>query len=479
MNIIYQLLFAVLITTVTSTLLLFVWRLLRGFFMRTDPKMIYTMLRFICITYLLPLGYVAVLFTYRKWLQGDLPIWKLVFVNTDIMKLLIFVAMVIWFARAYRESKKQYISKKNLLRFLEDNIPAVELESDTVNIFETVCSKLNIKQNKITLYINPLTNTPLIVDARSPKVILPEKDYTQEELELIFYHELSHYKHHDLIYKSVTLAISIIHCINPLMGNLKNCLEVWGECMADVSALELSGKLPYARQYYDKILAIVPCERNADSDKYFFSALYLNEQEIILQRINFMTHYQHSKIPSKLMTLFIAVLFVILSMLTAFASGKAIAGVANFAYWHTEEKINETSDLKADGLIEYTCREEDLATDGTESVLRLKDNKQIDNAYNIEEMLVKANTKLLIGKYNLKENQKIKFSLLIDSMGKDCLLGIIDEMGNVQYVKGTGILEYIFTITQNNSYRIFIQNNCEDETDLNVRGYFHFEDINE
>lgn len=470
MNIIYQLLFAVLITTVTSTLLLFVWRLLRGFFMRTDPKMIYTMLRFICITYLLPLGYVAVLFTYRKWLQGDLPIWKLVFVNTDIMKLLIFVAMVIWFARAYRESKKQYISKKNLLRFLEDNIPAVELESDTVNIFETVCSKLNIKQNEITLYINPLTNTPLIVDARSPKVILPEKDYTQEELELIFYHELSHYKHHDLIYKSVTLAISIIHCINPLMGNLKNCLEVWGECMADVSALELSGKLPYARQYYDKILAIVPCERNADSDKYFFSALYLNEQEIILQRINFMTHYQHSKIPSKLMTLFIAVLFIMISMLTAFVSGKAIAGVTNFVYCHTEEKINETVDLAVDIPIEYTCQEEELAMDGMSYVHTSNNEIENNEGSKILDWTVKANTRYICDIYKVNAGQCIQMYITTIPSDKKYLLGIMDESGDLRYINGDESLEHKFIITEDGNYSIFIQNTCVDETELSVKG---------
>lgn len=67
MNLINQLFFAVLISSVNSTLLLFVWRLLRGFFMLVNVKLIYDILRWICIMYILPIEYTAVLFHYRAW----------------------------------------------------------------------------------------------------------------------------------------------------------------------------------------------------------------------------------------------------------------------------------------------------------------------------------------------------------------------------------------------------------------------------
>lgn len=473
MNIINQLPLAVLISSVTSTLLLSIWKKLQGFFIRTDPKMIYTILRFICITYMLPFGYVIVLFTYRVWLQGELPMWKMVFLHTDFIAIIIYAVVVIWFVKAYREGKKQYIGKKNLLRMLEDNIPIVE--DEIFFAFEKVCSRLNIRPNKVALFKNPLTDTPLIVNARRPQIVLPEQDYTQEELELIFYHELSHYMHHDLIYKSVASVICIIHCINPFVNDLQDSVEFWSECMADVSALELSGNLPYAREYYDQILSIVSNESKPETDKYFFSALCKDAQEAIIMRINFLTQYQHSKFPSKIVTALLAVLFVSISISTAFVSGKVVAGVYNLVYRHTEVKTNETGNIALDKQVEYTCREEDLAIDSIKSVISLKEEVEIDGGYKFEDSMLETNTRYLSCSYRVKAGHKIRVCITIMPSVKSYLLGIIDEDGNARYIKGTGSLEHIFSITKDSSYCVFIQNNCVDGTDLYVKEHFYFQ----
>ena len=46
---------------------------------------------------------------------------------------------------------------------------------------------------------------------------LPDIPYTEQELELIFKHELFHYRHKDLWYKMLLLIVDTVYWFNPLL----------------------------------------------------------------------------------------------------------------------------------------------------------------------------------------------------------------------------------------------------------------------
>lgn len=82
MNLISQLFFAVVISSVTGSLLLFIWWVIRRLFMVANPKLVNVTLRITCIVYMLPLGYIAILAMENKWLEGYGPTWNLFFART-------------------------------------------------------------------------------------------------------------------------------------------------------------------------------------------------------------------------------------------------------------------------------------------------------------------------------------------------------------------------------------------------------------
>lgn len=146
MNLINQLFFAVLISSATSTLMIFVWWLLRGFFMVTNAKLIYLTLRWTGIMYLLPIGYIAVLVTYRKWFQGQSRVWELVFIRAGELTDKLCIAAFIWFAAAVFLIASYMAERAYWNRKLADNI----LEDDPVitRVYRYVCTKLGIQPEK-------------------------------------------------------------------------------------------------------------------------------------------------------------------------------------------------------------------------------------------------------------------------------------------------------------------------------------------
>ena len=150
MNLINQLFFSTMISSVTSTLLLAVWWMLRNFFMLVNAKLIYITLRWICLMYLFPIGYTAVLLTYKGWFRGQSGVWKLVFAFSDKLAAPLAVIAAIWFliaagmvtdyyAREYRKWKRR----------LADNMP--EEDPKTIRVYYRVCQELGLSAKRLKL----------------------------------------------------------------------------------------------------------------------------------------------------------------------------------------------------------------------------------------------------------------------------------------------------------------------------------------
>ena len=210
-----QILFAIIISSLTSTLLLLIWRLMRQWFMAINPKLVNVVLLMVCVTFLLPIGYVAILLTKHRWLKGMGSAWKLYFARTKYITIAIHIIVLVWLLIVCFRLLKYIMQYKMLREKLEDNIPIKgELASE---VFDRVCNELKIPKGKVSLQRNPLVESPLIVKAYNSQVLLPDWDYTEKELELIFYHELSHFKHHDLKWRMFIIAVTFLQGFNPIV----------------------------------------------------------------------------------------------------------------------------------------------------------------------------------------------------------------------------------------------------------------------
>ncbi len=470
MNVINQLFFAVLISSVTSTLLFGIWYACKNFFMRVNPKMIYTTLRWVCIMYLLPVGYVAIILTNRSWIffwkSKD---WRLVFARTEITTVVLCMIAAIWFVLACALFIYRLVDNMIWCRKLEDNIP--EEDEEVIRIFRKVCASLGMKESGLKLFRNVLVTTPMIVGIRNPKVVLPERDYTPEDLEMIFYHELSHRLHGDLGCKVLAIVAMIIHCFNPIVQLLLGEVNLWSECMADVSALEASGNLHHAKLYFDNILRLVPDGKNSERERFLFSTLSQDES-VLAKRIDFMKEYQKSKTSGTILTAVEAVAFVGLSISMAFMAGAKVADFHKLLFKNTEERIVKTRVVAEDGTVEHYCKEKALDTENLHVESMLDQNivpTDRDICYAVF-WEVDSNSRYIGGEYDAYEGQQIYVSLIAEPQGKECWAGIIDDEGNACYVAGKNIITHAFKITENHKYRVFVQNNYQDDTKLSLSG---------
>lgn len=179
-------------------------------------------------------------------------------------------------------------------------------DKEIINIFNKARCDLNIKKN-YSLRRNKKLSTPINIGILKPEVIIPNEKYTDKELELIFKHELIHYKRHDFFYKLFIIIVSAINFINPLVYFMTKDINYYCESSCDEEVVKISTKEDV--KIYSMVIA-----KTALEEKYKINralSFSLNEKSITVKRIK--TMFDEKKKFKGNITLFIASLLIILS----------------------------------------------------------------------------------------------------------------------------------------------------------------------
>lgn len=84
------------------------------------------------------------------------------------------------------------------------------------SISKEVQEELKIKSSP-KIVISSEILSPMLIGFVKPLVILPQNEYSDDELKVIFKHEFTHYKRHDLWYKFLLIVANGIHWFNPIV----------------------------------------------------------------------------------------------------------------------------------------------------------------------------------------------------------------------------------------------------------------------
>lgn len=98
-------------------------------------------------------------------------------------------------------------------------------------------------------------NSPLLYGFVRTQLVIPERDFTDSELEMIMAHELTHYRHHDLW---ISLAAAVAACVswfNPFVHLL--CREMAQACEYCCDASVLALLEPEDRKDYGRLIISV------------------------------------------------------------------------------------------------------------------------------------------------------------------------------------------------------------------------------
>ena len=92
-------------------------------------------------------------------------------------------------------------------------------------------------RRKVSLLHYPMSQSPMLLGFRDILIVLPELDYTEEELQLIFKHELTHYKHRDVLINLLSMLVKSLHWFNPIVRLACREMQEVGEMYCDYDVL--------------------------------------------------------------------------------------------------------------------------------------------------------------------------------------------------------------------------------------------------
>ena len=103
------------------------------------------------------------------------------------------------------------------------------------NSHVTECSKIDI--DRITVRTSDMIEAPLIIGLFKPVLLLPNVEITDETLNYILLHEMTHYRRHDLLYKWFAMIVNSVHWFNPFVYIVSKQIDEECEVSCDLSVV--------------------------------------------------------------------------------------------------------------------------------------------------------------------------------------------------------------------------------------------------
>ena len=310
---------------------------------------------------------------------------------------------------------------------------------------------------------------PRVTGILHPIVVLPVERYSVEERDVVFRHELIHVKHHDILFRNLTMLLCIIHFMNPFAWWLNRQMRKWSEYACDYEICCRNHKL---KKYYDVILNMAEKSMNAQ----FLSVQLLESESELQERMKHVMKCYKKKNKSK----FVAGMLVACITLISGSSVYAVsaASVSADEQWKNatvvETKENTTQELdveEATELIEMTetSRARNIqASLGEVEVLSAK-----SGLYNFN-WNVRAGKEIYSPSFRATSSQTISITGRTSPATKYLKVGIIEPDGRRRYISAKGAFDHTFKLTKTGTYIIYAEN--ENDIAINVGGVFEVND---
>ena len=146
-------------------------------------------------------------FRRTLFLVGEVP------VNLNKILLAVWAAGTI--ILLWRQASGNFSCKKELTK-----MPRVE-DMETMAVFHKIFQEIfPRKENQCVVVRSDLIGSAAVFGMRKPMIILPNAEYSNRELELVFRHELFHVKHKDYVCKNLCGLLAAVHWWNPIISYL-------------------------------------------------------------------------------------------------------------------------------------------------------------------------------------------------------------------------------------------------------------------
>lgn len=181
-----------------------------------------------------------------------------------------------------------------------------------INAFRAAKASMGISR-QIELMESKHISSPLLFGLIHPKIIIPTRDFTDDELSMIMTHELTHYRHMDLIIKLISSLGACVQWFNPTSHILKRNIVTACELCCDESVLDTL-KLSDNKEYGRLILSVMEDSLNKN---FFCSTSMASTEKGIKKRLMKIVEFKHHSVAFRMVSIMLILASTVCSV-TAF-----------------------------------------------------------------------------------------------------------------------------------------------------------------
>ena len=125
-------------------------------------------------------------------------------------------------------------------------------DEETLSLLRSVQQEEGLARRTFDVRVCAFISSSLLTGFIRPVIVLPQKPFEADELELIFRHELIHYKRRDLYVKLLSVAALSVHWFNPVVYWMYAVMQADGEASCDEAVIKRVGD--GNRQFYAELM---------------------------------------------------------------------------------------------------------------------------------------------------------------------------------------------------------------------------------
>lgn len=204
---------------------------------------------------------------------GEWQVSEAVKISTEVLLSLVWLSGLIICLR------HRYLCYKKFQKEIVEN-SRESFDERELSILKEVLEDIGIEK-EVTLYHCPLIVSPMVIEVLQPMLLLPEEEYSDEQLRMIFRHEGMHIDNFDIVYKSVMLLAEAVHWFNPVVHKMVKWSYRDVEIFCDECVVEDMDKKERG-SYGRTILDAVEKQKGLD---IVFSTCFYGSPSIMKQRV--------------------------------------------------------------------------------------------------------------------------------------------------------------------------------------------------
>lgn len=449
---------ALLLTNISGTLFYVIGIIFRKIWFKRDVRLIRFSTMVVLCAYAVPVVYFILRMgrQVKNGLNGSVNM----FYNTPQIVQLFAVLGCVWVLLFLLLLAYKLYNRHEWVMVCRGNIP--EEDEATKRCFSEICTELGI-EGKVSLCRNDSVEMPCITYHHGMVVILPLNMYTEEETEIILYHELCHFVEKDMLLKAFGIIISLLHVFNPLVHIMLKQMNLICEMSCDRMVCEKAGKRFSEQQYFQTILNMLHEDRKRARFQLFALA---DDRSNYERRVAAMGEYHKKRGFRKGGAIILAVVFLLGSSFSSLAAGNELTNAYEGYVKATIEKASlGTIDVADQAAKEEIARRFNI---DPEDIVIMDDVNMNGRGRVINlEWIVPAGKVYLSSGFSEDVGDVIRATVVGDPSDMTFETGIKDPDNIFHCAEGNDIIDFEYEVVQDGRYYFFIINSSETE-DLHI-----------